>query len=213
MANDRNAKRFTTGKGELVGFNAVSTPSTMFDPEGKYTIQILISKEEGEAILADALKIRNAQYKEKKGIVQDFERVKPYIKVEKNKDTGEIIKQTPDPQGRYVLKADQKAQITCKDKRIINISIPVVDCKGQPVKGAVKLGEGSIVKLNVELSGYSVGGKTGVSLKLKAVQIIDLVEYTGSLGFGEEDGSFEADDEVEETKQAETTEADDEEGF
>ena len=55
-----------------------------------------------------------------------------------------------------------------------------------------QVGEGTVAKVAVELSGYSVAGKTGVSVKLKAVQIIDLVEFGGgsaeSYGFGEEEG-------------------------
>lgn len=68
------------------------------------------------------------------------------------------------------------------------------------------------------MEGYSVAGKTGVSVKLKAVQIIDLVEYGNgsaeSYGFGDEDGSFEfSEDEAveEETAEATEDEEDDEE--
>ena len=56
--------------------------------------------------------------------------------------------------------------------------IMIINAKKQPVKN-VSIGEGTIARLGVVLSGYSVAGKTGVSVKLGLVQIIELVEYVG----------------------------------
>ena len=68
----------------------------------------------------------------------------------------------------------------------------MINAKKQPITGNISIGEGTIARLGVTLSGYSVAGKTGVSVKLGLVQIINLVEYSAS-GFNldefdEEDG-------------------------
>jgi len=105
-----------------------------------------------------------------------------------------------------------KAKIHCKDGSVIDIKIPMFDSKGKPVKGEVKLGEGSTVKIANDIKGYSVAGKTGVGCKLKSLQLINLVEYAGgNFGFGDEDGDFDASDAVEETKTTVESEDDEEE--
>lgn len=199
-------------KGTLVGFNAVTAPSTKFNVDGVYSANILISKADGEAIIAEAKAVGKEQFKTfgKGTTTQPFTKCKPYVIVEKNED-GEVTKETPDAEGRYILKTDMKAKIHCKDNSVIDIKIPMFDSKGKPVKGAVNLGEGSVVKLAYDIKGYSVAGKTGVGCKLKSLQLISLVEYAGgNFGFGEEDGDFDAADAVEETKSTETTEEDEE---
>ena len=74
------------------------------------------------------------------------------------------------------------------------------DAKGKPLTGETKVGGGSVIKVSYEVVPYytAIAG-AGVSLRLKAVQIIELKAYSGggnaeSYGFGEEEG-FEADDE------------------
>lgn len=202
-------------KGVLSGFNAVTTPSTKFDVDGKYSANILISKADGEAIVAEAKAVGKEQLKTfgKGTTVVPFVKCKPHVVVVKNED-GEVVSETPDAEGRYILKTDMKAKIRCKDGSVIDIKIPLFDSKGKPVKGEVKLGEGSTVKLAYDIKGYSVAGKTGVGCKLKSLQLINLVEYAGgNFGFGEEDGDFDADDAVVEETKATDTEDDTEEDF
>ena len=95
----------------------------------------------------------------------------------------------------------QKLKYMLSNLGINGFVIPVLDAKLKPIKG-IRVGEGTVAKLCVDLSGYSVAGKTGVSAKLRLVQIIDLVEYVGgatadAYGLTEEDGfDFEDDEDV-----------------
>lgn len=211
MAKQRTSitDKYTTGKGELVGFIGVMTPSTKFNKDGVYSANVLISKAEGEKVASKIKEIRTQQYKTygKGSAVQEMTKCIPFVEIEKNED-GEVVKETPDKDGRYILKTSAKAFIENGKPRV---KIPVFDSKQNPV-GDVRIGEGTTAKLALSLEGYTVAGKTGVSVKLKAVQIIDLVEYgTGnaeSYGFGEEDG-FEASEDVAESG----TEAEDEADF
>lgn len=206
--------KYTTGKGELVGFIGVMTPSTKFNKDGVYSANILISKAEGEKLAAKIKDIRTQQYKTygKGSTVQELTKCIPFVEVVKNEE-GEVVKESPDKDGRYILKTSAKAFIENGKPRV---KIPVFDAKQNPV-GDVRIGEGTTAKLALSLEGYTVANKTGVSVKLKAVQIIDLVEYgTGnaeSYGFDEEEG-FESSGEVAE-EGAETTndESDEESDF
>lgn len=209
MANNKQhvKDKYITGKGELTGFIALTKPSTKFNKEGVYTVNILLPKEEGEALVQKIKDVRTEQFKTygKGTKVADITKCKPYATVDE--ETGEEIL---DAEGRYILTANASAYI--KDGKITN-RIQIINAKKQPVKN-INIGEGTIARLGVVLSGYSVAGKTGVSVKLGLVQIINLVEYTGggfSLdGFDEEEGFDGVGEEFTEDTVTEATTTDDE---
>lgn len=206
MAKEKKSvsEKFTTGKGTLTGFISLFEPSTKFNKDGVYQAHLLISKEEGEKLAAKIKEIRTQQFKTygKGTKVAELTQCVPYTIV--NSETGE---ETEDSQGRYVLKSKASAYI--KEGKITN-RVQVLDAKLKPIKD-VRVGEGTVAKLGVELAGYSVAGKTGVSVKLKLVQIIDLVEYSGgataeAFGLTEEDGFDFSEAEVEENEAGEAVE-------
>lgn len=203
MAKEKKSvsEKYTTGKGELTGFISLFTPSTKFNKDGVYQAHLLISKEEGEKLAAKIKEVRTQQFKTygKGTKAAELTQCVPYTTV--NEETGEEVE---DKEGRYVLKT--KASAFIKDGKPTN-KVPVLDAKLKLVKNA-NVGAGTIAKLGVELSGYSVAGKTGVSVKLKLVQIIELVEYSGgataeSFGLTQEDGFDFEEADVEETTAAE----------
>lgn len=175
MANNKEhiVKKYVTGKGELTGFISVIKPSTKFDKEGIYKADILLPKEEGEKLAALIKEIRTEQFQKygKKTKVADLTKCVPYTT--QNEETGEEI---ADPEGRYILKTNAKAFIEGGKAKF---KPQIFNAKKQPITGNISIGEGTTARLGVTLSGYSVAGKTGVSVKLGLVQIIDLVEYSG----------------------------------
>lgn len=202
-------EKYTTGKGELVGFVSLSKPSTKFDKTGKngYVANILLDKKEGEELTAKFKALRTEQFKTYgKGTKVTELPISPYEIV--NEETGEA---TPDAEGRYLLKTKASAYI---ENGKVKFRPCIVNAK-KIVVNDIGVSEGSIVRLSLVLSGYSVAGKTGVSAKLKGCQIIKLVEYNAgdvSDDFDEEEGFDGVGEEFkEETSKAEDTEADDEE--
>lgn len=203
MAKEKKSvsEKYTTEKGTLTGFINLFEPSTKFNKDGVYQAHLLLSKEEGEKLASKIKEIRTQQFKKfgKGTKVVEITQCVPYTTV--NDETGEEIE---DAEGRYILKS--KASAFIKDGKITQ-KILVLDAKLKPVTG-VRIGEGTVAKLGVELVGYSVAGKTGVSVKLKLVQIINLVEYSGgataeSFGLTQEDGFDFEETDVEETTAAE----------
>jgi hypothetical protein len=68
---------------------------------------------------------------------------------------------------------------------------------GDPINDGFKVGNGSVVKVAFEPIKYFVASSktAGVSLRLRAVQIIKLVEFNGGGGdFFEEEEGYEIDD-------------------
>lgn len=211
MADRKNIKptKYVTGKGELTGFISIFKPSTKFNAQGVYRAEILLPKEEGEKLVELMKNVRTEQFKAygKGSKVTDITRCVPYTTV--NEETGE---ETPDPQGRYILKATANAYI--KDG-VIGYKPQVKDAKCHEIKNA-SVGAGTIAKLGILIGGYTVAGKTGVTVKLGLVQIIDLVEYGGGMNFDitEEEG-FEGTEEnfkEPEAKAAETAPDEEDEG-
>lgn len=174
MANNTKhiTEKYVTGKGELTGFIALIKPSTKYNKQGTYTANILLSKEEGELLTQKIKDVRTEQFKTYgKGTKVAELPIAPYEIVDP--DTGEA---SPDAEGRYLLKTSSSAYI---ENGKIGRKIQIVNAKKQPVKN-VSIGEGTIARLGVVLSGYSVAGKTGVSAKVGLVQIINLVEFSSS---------------------------------
>lgn len=202
-----------TPKGELTGFNAIFEPSVKFNKEGAYNANIVLSKEDGEAILNLVKAVQKEQFKNFKNKNDKLAEIQSIVPISETTDDGEIIY---DPEGKYVLKTKNTANI--KDG-VIGKRIAVFDSNLKPVK-KLNLGAGSIVKLKVSISGYSVAGKVGVSIRLEAVQVIKYVPYesvSGTAdGFEVEADGFDAETEAIEEEKAEATTAetnDEEEAF
>lgn len=110
-----------------------------------------------------------------------------------------------------------KSNATFKDKKTGEAKtnkITLVDAKKKPTTVNVYGGSGIKIKSEMFRFGNAVAG-AGVSLRINAVQVIDLVSGSGGAasGFDEEDG-YEANDEAPATKtnsQAGTTDGDEEE--
>lgn len=204
------SREYTTKKGELIGFIKVTEPSMAYNKTGEYVCNILVSKEEAKVILELAKEIQEEQFNKyrKNNKKVDITCIAPYVKIKKD-EKGIIIEETPDKDGRYLFKTKENAYV--KDGKPDN-EIMIYDSKLHRISN-IKIGEGTIAKLGVTLKGYSTNLGTGVSAKLKVIQIIDLVEYTksaSSFGLTEEEGfKFSKNDEVEEKTDIEDDEEED----
>ena len=68
-----------------------------------------------------------------------------------------------------------------------NDPVVVVDGRKQAIPSSVKIGNGSVGNVKVYRREYDVAGRQGVSTILTAIQITNLIEYTGSVDFDVED--------------------------
>ena len=73
-----------------------------------------------------------------------------------------------------------------------NDPVVLVDGKKQPINPKIKVGNGSKGNVKVYRREYDVAGRQGISTIMTAIQITDLIEYTGSVDFDIE--GAEADD-------------------
>ena len=212
MAEKKKAERFVSPKG-LASYPYLTKPDTKFNPDGEYKVSLIVAGDDASKAIAFLTEKHNAS-----------------VAQAKKENAGKRVKEGELPfiendDGTVTFKFKMKAKVTPKKGDPFEQKPALFDAKGKPLTGEPKIGGGSTIKVSYEVVPYytAIAG-AGVSLRLKAVQIIELKEYSGggnaeSYGFGEEEG-FEADDEdndppfdTDETTAGGNTGGDDEEDF
>mgnify|MGYP003632974378 FL=1 len=166
----------------------VFEPDTKFNPLGDYSINIQMP-------VADAA----AMSEQLEGIVQAKfnEAIKADPRLKNTLSTTDVCqpvfdRETGDDTGLVEFKFKLKAKVQKRDGTYYEQQPAVLDAKKTPLSKDVLIGNGSKVKVAFEPIPYVMSStkKAGVSLRLKAVQVIDLVEYGSSASsvFDEEDG-------------------------
>lgn len=176
--------RITSPRGKAM-YPFLSKPDTKFDSDGVYRLNLIVSGEEGESFVETLTHLHDNHYdryceKEGSGIKKGGIPVKPVVD-----DDGE---ETGDYEIRFKLKAVGKSNDKTWEQRPV-----VYDSKTTPIPSNVlssmSIGNGSECKVGFEVVPYYTGmAGMGLSLRLRSVQIIDLVEYVPSNDFVEEEG-------------------------
>ena len=166
----------------------VFEPDTKFNPLGDYSINLQMPVAEGAAMSEQLEAIVQAEFN--KAVKKD-PRLKNTLTTQDvcqpvyDRDTG-------DDTGNVEFKFKLKAKVQKRDGTYYEQQPAVIDSKKVPMTNDILIGNGSRVKVAFEPIPYVMAStkKAGVSLRLKAVQVIDLVEYGNSATsvFDEEDG-------------------------
>lgn len=200
------SKAITTPVGQAV-YPHLNTPDTKFNEGGLYSVKLHVGEESFNTF---ANKLKDMYDKAYKLELQRQE--KKTLK----KASSNPVRVTEE--GDFEIYAKQDAKKMTKTHGLLEFQIVAFDSQGKKID-MPKVGSGSKLKLAVEPHFWYVSSQGfGMTLRLKAVQIIELVEYGGGTGDGfgftaEEDGyvggeSFTA--ELEEPKEAVETETTDE---
>lgn len=161
-------------------------PETKFNPEGAYKITCLIDPRDADPIATalDELLERHKESLKAQAPAQKF-------KLADLPWSYEDVDGTP----YFIVKAKMKAKGIDRDGRAWTSAPALFDAKGKPVKDRESLRgmwSGTVGKASFEACPfYQAAIGAGITLRLKAVQVISLVESSGSadsFGFGEEDG-------------------------
>lgn len=173
--------RYTTPKG-TAKYPWLSSPDTKFNPDGDFKVTLVLSVQDGDTImqfLDEQLAASEASAKKnnpgKKVKVADA----PYKVDEEN--------------GNVEINFKMKAKVTMASGDSFDQKPALFDAKGKPLTD-VNVGGGSKIKVSYEcVPFYTALIGAGISLRLRAVQVIDLVEFSGgaaagAYGFEEEDG-------------------------
>lgn len=190
-------KMITTPKGTAL-WVSLNQPDVRYKAEGVYEVKLAFDGDD-EAVqkLTERLeKLRDEKLKEiadelkadgKAGLVSKL-KVLPVLEVEEDTNTGTET-------GRLVKKFKMNASgVSKKTGKKWTRKPDVFNAKGVKLNTVPSVGSGSVLKVSFEpYAYYSPKDKEiGISARLQAVQIIDLVSFgqrdASGYGFGEEDG-------------------------
>jgi hypothetical protein len=165
----------------------VFEPDTRFNEDGEYSIQVIVPEEQAAHVCEQLDSMVNAKHVE---AVKDNPKLKTVLST--RQAYTQDVDEAGNPTGNLVFKAKMKALVKSKDGQSWEQKPMVVDAKRTPMQGTALIGNGSLVNVAAEPVPYVMAAtkQVGVTLRLKAVQVINLVEYGGSTAsiFDEEDG-------------------------
>ena len=200
------AKNLKIAKGQAL-WAKVFEPDTKFDPAGIYSVDLLIEETEAQELCEYLDSVCDQRYKEEikaKPKLKASLSTRPAYEPDYDEDGNET--------GKLKFKFKLKASGQTRDGRDYTQKPAVVDAKRKPMDSDIAIGNGSTVKVAFEPVPYVMAStkQVGVSLRLKAMQVIDLVQYGGGAAsvFDEEEG-FEVEEAAPTTTAAFDVEDDD----
>jgi len=165
----------------------VHEPDTKFDPDGTYSISVLVPETKAQEMCEYLDDIVDKAYAEE---IKSNPKKKNTLSTRKGYDHN--YDQDGNQTDLIEFKVKLKAKVTRHDGTSFSQKPVVVDAKRQPLNPDIAIGNGSDVKVAFEPRPYVMNStkQVGVSLRLKGVQVINLVEYGNSVStmFDEEDG-------------------------
>tara|TARA_R100001129_G_scaffold185899_1_gene175625 strand:+ start:2370 stop:2990 length:621 start_codon:yes stop_codon:yes gene_type:complete len=176
--------KYTTPKG-VAKYPYLDKPDTKFNPQGDYKVNLLLAKEESKKLMSLVDKEIDKKFlevsKEVKG--KRVKKADPPYFMELDDDGNET--------GNVIFKLKQKAEITSKTGQTIEIKVRLFDAHGKPMMNTNVWGGSKIKASGTLMPYYSPTLGVGVSMKLAACQVIELVTKESnaeSFGFEKEEG-------------------------
>ena len=164
----------------------LNSPDTKFDNggAGEYKVSVKLTEAAAQPVIDKLQKILDQYQAEEISQNPKVKQFTPRLPIEEEvDDQGNLT-------GNWLLKVKQKAQITTANG-IVDMKVALFDAKRRPTNA--EIGGGSTLKVATTIVPYTMPSNksVGISLRLNAVQVINLVEGgkdgDGSM-FDEEDG-------------------------
>ena len=177
---DRKYNRVVSPKG-LASYPFINKPSTKFNPDGEYSIKLIVGKDEARSF-ANQIKSVIAEYETEQ---------KALLKKDKLKHADLPYSVEGD---NVVFRFKNNAVIKSRTGDTWEQKVAIFDAKGNPCTELV--GSNSVVRVACEIAPYYVPAiGLGASLRLKAVQVIELVAPSmlasaSAFGFSAEEEGF-----------------------
>lgn len=168
MAKSAQAKIRT--KGGIFRWPHLNKPDTKFDKEGKYHVELLLSKDKARDFVKKCRKVAQEEWGPEKAKGANM----PWSVSDEDPDT-------------VVIKANAKAEYP---PAIADIDGARLDRSDLPL-----IGTGTKGKLSIRLKANEVSGSLYITAYLQGAQIINLVEYGADTGFGSAVDELEDDEE------------------
>lgn len=200
MSEDRNTVKGVTPKG-IASWPRLHEPDTKFRDDGEYSIKLRLSGAAAAELNAIIEQAHEASYEaNKKAIAEAKAKEKNPKKRAEIKERADLpckeLYENDEPTGEYEFNFKMKASgVSKKTGKPWTRKPGVFNAKGKPLsqEEKAKVGGGSVVKVSYEITPfYTSALGAGVSLRLEAVQVLELKSFSSrdatAYGFGEEEG-------------------------
>lgn len=201
MATKPKRTTFTSPKGTFK-YPALSKPDYGNEkfpkPDGEYKTALVVPLEDAQALIAQLTPVWEEAITLGKA---DFAKLAVPIRKKLGSVTEQPFYETEyDPEteaetGNVIFKFKTKYKILDKKDNSVRFNkIGLFDAKGKPLAAGTAIYGGTVGKIAFQTSAYFVAGQgmAGLSLRLSAAQVIELVgpgnRSAGSFGFGQEEG-------------------------
>lgn len=186
-------EKFVTPVGVAV-YPHLVRPDTKFDSDGVYTAQVAIEADDAAKLIEQLENARDtfaAEFK-KENKAKFAKATIAAVYEDEIDDEGELT-------GRVLIRAKQKAIIRGRDGEEYVKTVKLFDAQNNRITPSSVWGGSRLILAGVLIPYYMASTKeVGVSLRLGAAQILELVEGDGgnaeSFGFGEQEGYTAPDD-------------------
>lgn len=200
MATKQKFTNVLTPAGTAI-FPKLNAPDTKFKALGEYSVKLLLTAEEAQPII-DKYEAELAAYFEavKAELMQGDGKAKAKaksLKLAADKPFKPEVDDNGDDTGNMVVNFKMPARIAREGKEDIVLTPDVFDAQGKKVAKVPEIWGGSRLRVSGQLRPFNAPIGVGVSLRLQAVQIIELKSGgsrdAAGYGFGAEEG-FSAED-------------------
>lgn len=191
MATRQKNPGITTPKGTAV-YPHLHAPDTKFDAKGVYKVGIKLSADDAQVVI-DAINEVMPRAQELLDEAKAKEKAKNKLKDYSLSDEP----WSEDEEGNITFNTKMAARVTSKkDGKTYDLKPKLFDAKGNPIKFGTRIGGGSLVRLRIEFIPYfnAASKSAGVSLRLVAVQVIELRQFSANadtFGFDAEEDGFD----------------------
>lgn len=178
-------KILVTPLGKAV-FPKINAPDFRFDELGIYSCKLHVEKDDFEKFSAQVEELAEAAYQAEltKQGKQKLKRMQSLpVRITE--------------EGDYEIYSKQPAKKNTS-KGVLEFNVAMYDSEGNKLPSDTNIGSGSKLRLSVEFAPWYVASiGFGYTLRLRAAQVVELVEYSGagggnaeSMGFGKVEGGF-----------------------
>lgn len=174
--------RINTPVGRAI-YPRLGQPDTKYNAAGLFSVKLSVPADEVEDLREKLEEIRQTAWDE-----LDAKSKKTHTLVEVFEDE---LNDEGDETGNVIIKAKLQNIVTPKGKEPFEQRPNLFDSANNPLNAEeVKVGSGSRLRLNCDVIPYAMASSktVGVSLRLKNVQVVELVEFGGASPFGEFEG-------------------------
>lgn len=199
MADQKKPKqeKFTTPKGVAV-YPRLTEPDTKFNAAGVFSVKLRLSEEDAQPFIDRIEALAKEKFEaEKAELMKGDGKAKAKAKSLKyaDKPYKAAVDDNGDETGEIEINFKMNHKVTIKGKETL-LYPKIFDAAGKELKPAPAIWGGSVIKVAGQFNPFSTTVGVGVSLRLSAVQVLELVSSGGgnaeSFGFGAEEGGFVA---------------------